>query len=1554
MANGCKYIYRNGDEIKEFDSYDKALDFVVERKQQLQDIINNKRKDIVFDATSRDITQNKLSKIAADAKNYKVEHNKEVFTLQSDIDSSLVVTADCIGTTKFLSGLTDINGNLLFPEFREENYWATRKQDWAKGEYTKEELAAIGTEINGEYVITDPTLSYEEKRKLIEAKWEQQANLGIEIHKAMEIFFRYDRKDTNVTLFTIPDNNQVLKIIKNKYKFKHLSDDQILTLIENGRDIVNKFGGPTANVNFYPEFKISALTSFQNEKSGKSLRLVGVIDLLVLDASGNVHLVDYKTGLVPYMDFDSAKKLTFKYQMATYHRILSNLGLSTVDTKIYISPIKVNNLRQEGGVWKHESLSYQKLVELDVQTNTVMQNNIDRFLPEPPIIDSTPEKLSETINKALEIIAPNAKYNKIFSDEEIETLVDEHAELNAETNIWSAEIHNISLTGNSKEDLIRKFRDNFNSKPKRRNAITINIQNRIKEALEKIKTNDPTLESFEYDSAYGDTNWIYNYISKYLNSNWDIVDTNEIALYHGMIVLKNNITSQVDILMVQPSALRIPIKQKFGELITGNLQEDVIEKSKIDSLAFESNIGNIELMKAMVMLNQMPRIFSGGYLGNINVVNPTYGEAMTASNEQIHYNWKIINEIKPLVETNHLNDGKTIKRADAYTLARNMFEEILSEPNLTGSGWSSFDYETIQSKFDLADAQQLNKRTLLVQLKEELEQNFKYLKTNFDLNTDYNDHPEIQLYAQIQLAIAETSNIKMNQVCKDGRLWIDDMNILKKGLGGLLQDNPGNFKNQNLNMITKLVMQVYQNVRDTVTRFQPSLDKEVNALKEAKGFTALKERTFGNQTSLYANMVTRDGVGNIIVKNPWDFSDDNNLTADERKFLEFFLIEINKNRLPKSINQLETIKKDSTHRFFWLPLAQGDIKSHMAHKGLLRSFKDKLKGYLPKNIVNTVKDDLQGFVQDEEVRVGKAEYLFQMNTQFDLGEGSDRMRIINERTKDGVGMSYFELNLETLLLKHKFGYTTKEYMDEMFPDIQAISTNIKLQEFAANSDFEAMNQYVNDFIKSKILKKQIDDKRFDAPKAYSRLLMKHASYLALAFNPKQMYQFVEGIWQDVSLFIRRSDGSMKFTFSNLRDSFLNTLPELVNFKGSKSKWDQLNELYALNDMGIDEYVERIKSDKFGFWNFFNRTAFKFASRPDFYNRATIFGAQMRADGCWEAHVLDENGILHYDWSLDKRFNLVATGNKENLEAYNQQKALYIATAKQLMAEKARNEDGTLFVLSWDENGIPTRLPKAYTTLQSESHKDIADSIYGYYAEEKKSLMQAYGLGSLIMQMNTYWSAKKNQYLAPGNVKLQGKFEVVEGWYLDEEGNPTQDPSTGIPLIQWRGDFTEGIIVTAFSAGSVFFQTQGTMMDKWQAMIDQTWNHENEKLRRAYRNNLNQLWYDILMTFFMGKLIAGSLREGAKKYVSKSNDPFVNLTVDFGADIFFKSFTTFDFVSGVISNRGLNWTPFSLQTTKNLIDGVVEIMEGDKKIQTFLLNSSGLSRTLKPALKEIVY
>ena len=80
-----------------------------------------------------------------------------------------------------------------------------------------------------------------------------------------------------------------------------------------------------------------------------------------------------------------------------------------------------------------------------------------------------------------------------------------------------------------------------------------------------------------------------------------------------------------------------------------------------------------------------------------------------------------------------------------------------------------------------------------------------------------------------------------------------------------------------------------------------------------------------------------------------------------------------------------------------------------------------------------------------------------------------------------------------------------------------------------------------------------------------------------------------------------------------------------------------------------------------------------------------------------------------------------------------------------MREGALNKNGTLFSV-----GDP--LPKAYSNKESEAKKAVADAMYGYYDSTKKSLMQSTFLGGLIMQMRTYWSAKKNQYLAPGGIK----------------------------------------------------------------------------------------------------------------------------------------------------------------------------------------------------------
>ena len=84
-----------------------------------------------------------------------------------------------------------------------------------------------------------------------------------------------------------------------------------------------------------------------------------------------------------------------------------------------------------------------------------------------------------------------------------------------------------------------------------------------------------------------------------------------------------------------------------------------------------------------------------------------------------------------------------------------------------------------------------------------------------------------------------------------------------------------------------------------------------------------------------------------------------------------------------------------------------------------------------------------------------------------------------------------------------------------------------------------------------------------------------------------------------------------------------------------------------------------------------------SSRPDYYNRMTIFLSQMKADGCYEAHSLDKDGTLKYDCKKDKRYAALWTHPKDSKE-YKEALARYIPVAQQFIKEGTKNPDGSLF------------------------------------------------------------------------------------------------------------------------------------------------------------------------------------------------------------------------------------------------------------------------------------
>jgi hypothetical protein len=233
--------------------------------------------------------------------------------------------------------------------------------------------------------------------------------------------------------------------------------------------------------------------------------------------------------------------------------------------------------------------------------------------------------------------------------------------------------------------------------------------------------------------------------------------------------------------------------------------------------------------------------------------------------------------------------------------------------------------------------------------------------------------------------------------------------------------------------------------------------------------------------------------------------------------------------------------------------------------------------------------------------------------------------------------------------------------------------------------------------------------------------------MALAFAPVQASgQILNGLFTNIKL-NWTSDREI-FSKEHLVSSFTEVGKDIVHFGTKPTLCEALNKVFGINDMDMNTYAKNLSTNKHGIFHFMDRYAFKMSSRPDFYNRMTIFLSQMKADGCYEAHSVDKDGNLVYDCTKDKRYKALWDGTPKNSKEYKEALSRYIAVAQQFVREGAKNADGTLFEFNASN---PAKLPRAYTVQEAESRKDVADSLYGYYDHTKKALFFGTYLGSLL-------------------------------------------------------------------------------------------------------------------------------------------------------------------------------------------------------------------------------
>lgn len=1555
---GCIYIYKGN----KFNSELELDDFLLLKKPfepEYGDLVFSLSNiQMAYDQKLKEIRQ-KLRELD---RKYEEWIRNNQFEVGEDGETS-IVAPPYIGVNKFLANHRTLEGGQLIPEFRPDEYWTRRFDDWKQGKFNDIEIQEFGLDQNNLPTITDEA-EQNRMRDQMTTRWKTQARMGDAIHNIMQIAFSKHGDQYGVELQDVALKNIIQSKLLEKNK-AFIKDDTIIDqAIQYAKSLYQKIKSESADgdITFYPELRMTQDTS-ETDENGNPVKLYGIIDLLAIDSKGHAHIIDYKTSIHPYVEFSDAKIYAYSYQLAVYQRILEKNGLSCSQFRRWVAPIQISGFRREGDTYTYDRLnistSWQEQTESIVPKK--MWSNIEEFLPEEfkPIVAS--EDIVKTTSEQMEEWFPDYNKDKELTKKEVIDELKRRDKLTPDNKgYYYYKTDEGIITSDDESAFVNKVFNWKKTLPGKRSRTMKEVKNALQKAIEtgidNVQFPEPIINNQE-----GSTYWLKDTLRKYTDGNWEIVDNNIVESY-GIIMLKTKDNNQIDFVRVSTRNLTahhlLYAKDGRSKLamhrgLTGKYEPDSQAQSKPNQLMAEATDGNIELIESMLIINQLQGL-EKAVIGNISVINPWYTSAVQMSNEQLYYCFNELCKHKD-VPKNNFRDG-TIKLATNYELAAQMFKGIMmkgQEKDFAGEYRHFRNLNTCTTLLD--DNLEKSKEDKIAALQKILKfmtsaksGMSNKLKKTYTSQHDLQD-PEIALYNSILFAIAELKGINFKQQLKDHDKWLESLSILRKGASGSYTDNPGKLSSDTLNLITRLVNEAYQNTREDVQRYTAKIRQLTENLKREKGINSLSANV-ANQTTMYKNMY-KWVDGDLYFIRPEEAH-----SQAEKEFLEYILNVINHNRYPYSDEQLNRMKANGDPKYYRVPIAQGGTDSIASENGLMDLLKAKLSFLSPKVAWRRAQEKVEGvfnYSDNEDESRRKSQILFQMANLFDEGESETR---VDKLKRMKANHESPELNFESLLYKHIFAYSVKENIDEVFPLIKTAMIHIQQQGANQNESFQDDLDYLQDYINGKIKNQSIVNSKNKKWVKVAQLIKQQASLFTLAFAPVQIvYQPLQGLWQEISLIIRKPGNNQAFSFNNFVKANKIVWTDLFkNTTKYPTVCSMLNQYYAINDMDMNMYANRITHTRKGIWDFTN-IAFKFASRPDYYNRMTILIAQMIEDGSYQAHKIVDKKLV-YDWKLDERFKAFANNDKSNIEKYNKAKSLYYSTAQQLIDENTKNEDGSLF-----KYGDP--LPKAYTTREMESFKSLFDDIYGYYSHEKKSLIMSTALGSMWLQFKTFWSGKKNQYLESGGTKAMGKWKHLEidgkkqYYQLDSNGNilfdqPYVTEVTGAPVYQWEGQWQEGILLTITDAIKECVHSKSLTKG-----FKTKWNEEDKNLRNTYRSNMKQMVYDLMMFAVIGSILGAAMAgwfEDEEKALKDDRSMsaglwLASLKVMSGA--IKNSFLDLNFIDSIGSPIS-QWTPFSIEWSGRQLSNVYEIAFGDRTFEQGICNLLGGAKQVKPMLDRI--
>lgn len=1520
-------------------SYDELIKILKKSPQLAYDILYSKdynRQTRVVDRLSelKESGKRKFKKEFSDRVdviNGCAEVNTSGYTTQSFIDSGLY---------------TDQSGNQIMPVLQIDDYIERMQALYESKGLSKDEI--------------------KQHISVLKNSWKRIAEDGRDFHKII----LKQGKDTSYS--QTEDNTKGTS-------FEHLSDviydkayNDIFSQVYLGNGRESRELGDDSSPVILKNLNLSA------KLIGRDDTITGHIDYIVVKPNGSVEVFNIKSSHESPAFWDQAKKGKYRNEFALLSRILQYNGINTNDIRFNIIPVtfkyddqfqNINSItvnraecysHNKGAFVMQESMKLaQRFIASNAETITINDSSID------------------TVNKQLSAVFPK----KDIKADGITSTIEEYIDKN-----WSYWIQgeqpdtgwNLSINGTV-----------YHVK-------SSEVRSRNKEAVEIVRQNQDKLLGVDSGklSARGIVNQIgefrrfgfpkfgNDYLDKLFlpyfeksvvkvngkdkyNYLWQVVK-NDTLENCNIIMFKNSLTGQVNVVTL--SGLNLDQMHSFDGRtnILGFHLNDLQGMDNQGRQLMKATYGNIETMRTMFLINEIiPQLGDDVKLGDLTIIGGLGG---TIQSQQYPIQLVVSNFVKAQEVLNKKdpnlnisNNFSMIEHISPVSLLINEFWDILHEsPNLGNTDFESL--KELISGSDVDGLQHLINGTAVDSLAsaestdvqiQRLEELIKKLNTILSQQQVSLSPDTIINYATGQDKLADPErNELVTSCCKlllNASITLDRLSgiirISEKDLSETerLFARPQNISNSQVRIISKLLQDAIHSISNKLEPQVSDFNLACLEYYEAKGYSKARNAIIGDQSRVFKHLYQQID-DELFFKNPYDPASD--LDADDRKFLKKALFEINKIRFKdnnfayKSENDpaLKSFIK-STPGYLWVPLEKASSSTKWSNPGkYFDDFKRRVQGYC-KNPTLFFKEMYEDILSEEdEEKINSDIENMQAYNRFRIAEPtiSGQPRKGRQRLFETYGKDYFETNLQNLVIDYSYKNLQEEEMNKMLTRAKGILLQLKLTGVRENDTdkFAKTIKHIDDYLKTAVFNRSIMEESSKRIIARLQPLRKAVSTAYIAASPIAAIRdtfggFLSNVVRSMTKY--RTDIDAK----DVMWAYQFVLRQGVHSAMTIDLLDKLNSKYLISNINIEQQQEGYKTNRGGITNAGN-WAYATLRKPDFLNRMVLFMGKLKHDNSHRAYSIVD-GKLVYNWRMDGRFDLLASNDKSNMEAYNKQKALYLS---QIMKFNEENPGANLPV------SLDTNLPDGYTQSQIDEIKNLGDTIYGSYNRSTKAMYENLALGSQFGVFSTWMNGIYDVYLGKRREssyetqQVQKEDENGNKLWIDDNGNITTE-NTGVPYLTDIPLIVQGVWRTLHDTVSELYHGRG-----WEGIKENIINNPMQM------RNLKRIGSDLLVALLLYWLFEEVVNPAYKEHKKKGDgkDVLTNAAIELLYKGSSSSFEEFKGPLPILDYIMNNTSPASVKWGAKVYNDIGGFLFGDTTFGELVTKSQALPRSLQDTYK----